>query len=208
MATRYAGAGSVLLGRVTGVRGLALDQTATLTIIRSWKGPHHAGESVETETPPCGGLSCSHLVRTDDVVLVFSPAAGQVDLYQCSVFTGDEVNPIVALLDAGQWRTPLQCMAQVLKKTRNVDEVESGVLKTNGHSQPFVQYRYREEDGELGKVTFIAQNFGALKVPTYFTAFLSGLVPPGMTKPRAFGTIEIMSQWRAQCAVGANVIWP
>lgn len=211
VATRFDRAGAVLLGQVTEVKGswaAGLPETATLTVIRSWKGSHSAGELLKTSTP-CTGKGCVHLVDVGDVVLVFSIAAGpKVNLNWCSVFKGDEANSMVALLDSGRWRSPLQCMVEVLKKIPDADEVQSGVLNRASQVHPFVQYRYREEDGDVGTVTFVAENSGASKVPTYFSAFLSGRVPPGMTEPRAYGTREIVNQWRLQCGVAANVIWP
>lgn len=109
---------SVLLGRVTKVmrsRPYGIIQRATLTVVRTWKGPHHIGDSLYTETPPCGGLGCEIRVEVGDVVLIFSPAAHpdaaklgplppivpkSIWLYTCWAFKGDEAKPLVMALDA------------------------------------------------------------------------------------------------------------
>lgn len=103
------------------------------------------------------------------------------------------------------FRRSVQCMVEVLRTTPNVDQVESGSLKRDAQV-PFVEYRYREQDGNVGKVRFVANEANASKATVSFVGFLSGSMGPGMTSPFLFGTREITKQWRLRCGVLADVI--
>jgi hypothetical protein len=104
-------------------------------------------------------------------------------------------------------RRDMRCMVEVLQKMANVDQVESGVLNRDGWVQPFVQYRYREQDGALGTVQFVAQNSKNSKSTISFLALLNGLSTPGGPDPPDFGAGEIARQWELQCGVTAVAIY-
>lgn len=100
------------------------------------------------------------------------------------------------------FRRDVQCMVAVLQKTPDVDQVEAGVLNSDGWVHPFVQYR----NSRGGTVRFIAQKPLDSKSTIYFIAFLNGLVPHGM-KPPDFGVGEVIRRWHLQCGVSANGLY-
>jgi hypothetical protein len=96
-------------------------------------------------------------------------------------------------------RRDVRCMMQVLQKMPHVDQVESGVWNYYGLANPFVQYRYQEQDGQVGTVRFVAEERPDSK--PYWWARLNGL--SSGPYPPEFGAREIAKRWQLQCGVTA-----
>lgn len=94
-------------------------------------------------------------------------------------------------------------MVTVLGTTLGVDHVRSGISQTGGHTEAFVEYRYHENNGQLGIVRFVAHQFANSKRPVGFVAMLNGLMTPGSLGPADFGTAKITKLWKRKCHVSA-----
>jgi hypothetical protein len=93
----------------------------------------------------------------------------------------------------------MQCMVEVLRKMPNIDQVQTGLVP-----YPFVQYRYSGQGRNFGTITFYGED---PKLPGYFMAFLPGGVDLALGGPPTYGADTVIAQWKAQCAVSANILF-
>ena len=105
------------------------------------------------------------------------------------------------------FREDVQCMVKVLRETPRVDQVEAGVVNSDGWAHPFVQYRYQEQDAREGTVRFIAKKSNDSQQAIYFVAALNGLSTPGGPPPPTLGVGEIVRRWELQCRVRATAVF-
>ncbi len=104
-------------------------------------------------------------------------------------------------------RPEVQCMVNILATTAGVDDVRSGVSLTDGHIEAFVEYRYHENNGQLGAVRFIAYQSANSKNSVYFLAVLNGLSTPRGPGPSDFGARKIARLWKLKCYVSAYTLY-
>ena len=111
-------------------------------------------------------------------------------------------------IDALQSLKPeVQCMVNVLTTTSGVDNVRSGVSQTDGHIEAFVEYRYRESNGQLGAVRFVASQSVNSNKSVYFQTVLNGLTTHGGPRPSDFGATKIARLWKLKCNVIALTLY-
>lgn len=104
-------------------------------------------------------------------------------------------------------RPAVQCMVNVLGTTASVDNVRSSVSQSDGHIEAFVEYRYRESNGQLGTVRFVAYQPTNSNNSVYFQAVLNGLMTPGGPGPPDFGATKIARLWKLKCHVSTLTLY-
>ncbi|HEY2347180.1 MAG TPA: hypothetical protein VGH80_15115 [Xanthomonadaceae bacterium] len=105
-----------------------------------------------------------------------------------------------------RFQKDVQCMVKVLNSTPQVDEVESGALSTEGWVHPFVRYRYRERDGQIGVVQFVADKANSSEGTIEYVALLNGIYDDDK-EPPVFGSVDISNRFRLQCGVHSVVVF-
>ena len=104
------------------------------------------------------------------------------------------------------YRGNVACMINVLVHAPRVDQVQVGVF-SDGWSRPHVQYRYRELDGRIGTVRFVADRSHLAGNTIQYVARLNGLFSPGGPMPPDLGTPEVSAQWKMKCGIVAVAVY-
>ncbi len=129
---------------------------------------------------------------------------GMVAAAWASAASGTSLNDLSPTL-----RAKIECMAHVLKRERSgIDHVRFGVSDLGHWVRPYIEYRSApEKDGSRLVVRFESrQECSLLGIDDCFTTVLPGIVRPGETVARDWGTHAVAEKWRHKCNVNVDTV--
>jgi hypothetical protein len=198
--------------------------TATLEVRRTWKGELSPGALIAVGTPRiCGGKCFWYPFKVGEEVVLFINHSGDpaaLGLFD-DVIGGDLVKHAIPVFDAlatspapnqtsdvpHALKQSAECMLKVLKTVLGVSEPKLGYATSEGWNHPFLEYRAEERNSWGKPMRFEAQK-KVIPHQYWFLAITSGRVLPDIGHVDIHVTEAVMQQWKAQCNVDANVLFP